>query len=93
VLQEITVVGSELDDEIVRPELQASSDHLDVAPGVLDPRRRESREVRVLREDLSRTDKLGDLNQPAASAYTRMKWVEELPLVERLRRDDALAKR
>jgi hypothetical protein len=33
VLQEITVVGSELDGEIVRPELQASSDHLDVAPG------------------------------------------------------------
>ena len=93
VLEEVAVVGRELDDEVVRSELEPLRDHLHVLPRVLDPRCRVAGEVRVLGEDLLRRDELGKLDEPAPRAHSDVQGVEALQRVQRFRGDEVLARR
>ena len=91
VLEEVAVVRGELDDEAVSPSESLSRDLIDVAPGVLDPRVRVRREVRVLREDLLGRGELGYLREPAALADADVQRIEGLALLELLSREHGLA--
>ena len=82
VLQQIAVVGGELDNEVVGRERETRDDHLDVPACVLDPRVGIRGEVRVLREDAVRRHKLRDLHQPAVGAYLRVEGIEDLRLAK-----------
>ena len=91
VLEEVAVVRGELDDEAVRPEREPLRDLIDVAPGVVDPRVRVRREVRVLREDLLGRGQLGYLREPATLTDADVQRIEGLALLELLRREHGLA--
>ena len=66
---------------------------VDVPAGVLDPGVGVRREVRVLGEDLFGWDELGDLDEPALLACTRVKRIERLAGLELLGGQDRLAER
>src|SRR5262249_32784561 len=68
-------------------------DHLDVAGGVLDPRRGVRREVRVLGEDALRRHELADLHEPAGLADAHVQRVESLSELELGGTHDVLAQR
>ena len=53
VLQQVAVVARDLDHAAGAAEAEPTADHLDVAPGVLDPACRVRGEVGVLRKDLA----------------------------------------
>jgi hypothetical protein len=93
VLQQVTVVGRELDHLAGGPQAEPLGDHRDVAPGVLEPRGRERREVGVLGEDVLGRDVLLELDQQAAVADPDLERVERLHLVGLVGGEDALAQR
>ncbi len=82
VLQEISVVRRELDDEAVPPEREPLAHLVDVRARMLDPGVRVGREVRVLGEDLLGRGKLRDLGQPAALADPDVQRIEGLAALE-----------
>ena len=93
VLEEVAVVGRDLDDEAVVPESQALDHVVRVATRVLDPGIGVGGEVRVLREDVLGRHELRDLDEPAFSTGARVEWVERLLLLELLGREHGLAER
>jgi hypothetical protein len=62
VLQEVTVVGSDLDHATSSIQLEPLNHHFRVFPGVFHPRISEGGKVRILREDLLRRNKFVELN-------------------------------
>ena len=55
-LEQISVIARKLDDKAVGSEAESLDNYLGVSLGVIDPRRRIGREVRVLFEDVLRAD-------------------------------------
>ena len=93
VLQEVAVVGRDLDDEALGSEPEPIGHLVDVAAGVLDPRVRVGGEVRVLGEDVLGGHELRDLDEPAALARANVQRVEGLALLELLGGEHRLAER
>src|SRR5207244_7164618 len=93
VLEEVAVVAPDLDDEAVAGEAEPLGHLVRVAARVLDPARRVRGEVRVIGEDLLRTDVLLELDEEAAVADPDVQGEEGLLLVRPLRRHEALAER
>ena len=93
VLQQVAVVGGELDHVAVGPELEALDHLLDVAAGVLEPGRRVRREVRVVGEDPLGRLELLELHEQAALADVGAQRVEGLHRVLALRRHEAVRQR
>jgi hypothetical protein len=91
VLEEVAVVGGQLDDEVVCSQLQALADHLDVLPRMLDPCRGIRREVRVLREDLVWSDERLELDEVAPLAGEDAKREERLHVPRLVDSEEALA--
>ena len=93
VLQQVTVVGGDLDHLTVRAQAQTFL-HIDaVGAGVLDPAVRKRGEVGVFGEDLLRRHELVQLRQFAVVADEGVERVERLHLQEILLRHEALAER
>ncbi len=78
VLQEVAVVGGDLDDVALRPEPEALRHVVHVAPRVLDPRVRVGREVGVVREDVVRQHVVVDLDERAGVADEGVERIERL---------------
>ena len=93
VLEQVAVVRSELDDEVLRAQTKTLADHLHVLPCMLDEGRRIRREVRVLGEDLVRRHERLELDEVAPLAGEDMKREERLHVPDLLRTDEALAER
>ena len=93
VLQEVAVVGRDLDDEAPGSEPEPIGHLVGVAAGVLDPRVGVGGEVRVLGEDVLGGHELRDLDEPAALARANVQRVEGLALLELLGGEHRLAER
>src|SRR5690606_1147716 len=93
VLQEVTVVAGELDDEALRAEAETRGDRLDVAAGMLEPGVRVGGKIGVLGEDLRRFDVLLKLHEEAAFADLDDERVEGFGRFQAIGRDEALAGR
>ena len=93
VLEQVAVVRCELDDEVVGPERKTLHDHLDVTTGMVDPRVRVRREVRVLGENALRRDELRDLHEPAGGADPCVQRIEDLGLTQAAFGENRLAQR
>ena len=92
-LEQVTVIAAELDDEALGPKPEPLLDHPAVAAGMFHPSRREGREIGVLGEDVRRAHEFRELDQPAMMANPGVQRVIGLGLVELLLGEEALAER
>ena len=93
VAEQVAVVAGDLHHPVLRPQPEALDHRLGVAPGVLDPARRDRREVGVVAEDLLRPGGLGELHQQAALADEDVERVEGLRCLEIPRLDVGVGQR
>jgi hypothetical protein len=93
VLEQVPVVGGDLDDLAAGAESEALDDRVGVSPRVGDPAVGIRGKVCVLRKDLLRRHDLVELHQQALPANQRMQRVEPLGLAQPIRPDIGLAQR
>src|SRR5262249_15398312 len=91
ILEEVSIVTSELDDMAVSAEVESRNDHARVRLGVAQPAGGIRREVGVFVEDSLWSDVLLDLDKEAAAADVCMQRVEGLHFVELWRGEKTLA--
>src|SRR5262249_2761698 len=92
--EEIAVVRGELDDAALRPEVELARHPLRVGAGVLEPARRERREVGVVvREDLLAPDGGLELDEEAVLADPDVEGIERLDLGQLVGAQEPLAER
>ena len=92
-LEQVTVVAAELDDQAPRVQGQALADRVRVPARVADPTVGIRREVRVVGEDVGRGDVLLQLHEQALLADVDVERVEGLHLVQVARVEERLAQR
>ena len=93
ILKEIAVVGSQLDHMTALVDTEPAHHLLDIAPAVLEPTARVRREVRVVREDMTGSLELLELNQQAPRADECPQRIERLHPVLLLRGEIAVRQR
>ena len=81
-LQEVSVVARQLDDQAVGAEPEPLRDHRDVVPRVLDPAIGVGREIGVFGEDLLGRDVLLELSQEASVADVDVQRIERLGAIQ-----------
>ena len=92
-LQQVSVVAGQFDNEAGRAETQPVPNRVAIRSGVRNPRRRVRGEVRIFPKYVLRADILPELNEEAAFADKHMEREIGLHCVELLRTQKALAER
>ena len=92
-LEQITVIAAELDDEALGPETEPLLDHFAVAAGMLDPGGGDGREIGIFGEDMRRAHEFRQLDQPAMVTDPCVQRVIDFRLIELLLGEETLAER
>src|SRR5262245_66649964 len=92
-LQQITVIAAQFDDEAFRSKPEPAFDRFAVAPGMRHPSRRIGREIGVFGENVRWTDELRKLNQPAGMTNSGVERVIALWRVQLVLGEEALTER
>src|SRR5713101_642408 len=91
ILEEISIVTADFDDEACRAETKAPLHAICVVPGVCEPRVGVRGKICIVAKDTNRTDVFRKLDEKALAANVRDEWIEWLHLVELLGSQIALA--